>query len=104
MQAELVAGQMQSSSPGHGFKGCHLPAGVIESLFDRLKTVGALQPGLDLGSLAGRGQLHHRSPSHAVCQDATACSASQLRGERDGAVGQTQCTLQHEPEQGQHIK
>jgi len=55
-----------------------LPAGVVKSLFNGLKTICALQPALDLGSLAGRGQSHYGSSGHAVGQNATVGSASQL--------------------------
>lgn len=75
---EPVTEQGTSSERGH-YIGCsRLPACVIESLFNNLKTISALQPGLDLSSLAGRRQPHHRSSSHAVCQDTTAGSTSQL--------------------------
>lgn len=55
-----------------------LPAGVVKGVFDDLKAVRALQPGLDLRSMAGRGQPHHGSSRHAVGQDTTVGSASQL--------------------------
>lgn len=96
---ESLARPVQGSSyPGSDFRRWLLPACVIESLFDSLKTVSALQPGLDLSSLAGRGQPHHRSSSHAVGQDATVGSTSQLESAQDGDMGQIQCVLQHKPE------
>lgn len=98
-KGKSLARPLQGSSyPGSDFRRWLLPACVIESLFDSLKTVGALQPVLDLSSLAGRGQPHHRSSSHAVGQDAAVGSTSQLGSAQDGDMGQTACVLQHEPE------
>lgn len=63
-----------------------LPAGVVKGIFDGLKSVCALQPGLHLSGLAGRGQPDYRASSHAVSHDTTAGSASQLRHNRDRAT------------------
>lgn len=72
-----------------------LPAGAVKGLFDVMETICALQPGLDLSSLAGRGQPHYRSSSHAVSQDTTAGSTSQLQHTGDRATSQIHYMLRY---------
>ena len=55
-----------------------LPAGAVEHLLGGLEPLRTLQPGFDLGRLAGGGQPDHRTPGHAVSQDTTAGTAAQL--------------------------
>lgn len=66
-----------------------LPAGVVKGLFDGLEPISALQPRLDLSSLAGRGQLHHGSSSHAVTKNTTVGSASKLQRTANIAIIKT---------------
>lgn len=54
------------------------PAGLLKSLFDHVESVRGLEPGFDLCRPAGRGQPHHRTPGHAVGEDAAAAASAQL--------------------------
>lgn len=63
-----------------------LPACAVKGIFGGLETIRRLQPSLDLSSLAGGGQPHHRSSSHAVTKDTTAGSASKLQRPADMAT------------------
>lgn len=63
-----------------------LPACVVKGIFDGLEAIRTLQPGLDLSSLAGGGQPHHGSSSHAVAKDTTVGSASELQRPADMAT------------------
>lgn len=78
MQQQIKNGALTLT---YGLRFPVLPACVVEGVFDDLKTICALQPGLDLSCLAGRGQPNYGSSSHTVSQDTTAYSASQLRGQ-----------------------
>ena len=69
--------QTYDSSVHVSFK--FVPASVVKSFFDGLKTINALHPGLYLSSLTSRGQPHYWSSSHAVSQDTTAGSTSKLK-------------------------
>lgn len=60
-----------------------LPACVVKGIFNGLEPISTLQPSLDLSGLAGGGQPHHGSSSHAVTQDTTIGSASKLQRTAD---------------------
>lgn len=62
-----------------GVRVAFLPACIVEGIFDGLEAIRSVQPSLDLSSLAGGGQPHHGSSSHAVAKDTTVGSASKLQ-------------------------
>lgn len=75
--------QRRTKSGAESVRVLLLPACMVEGIFDGLETIRSLQPSLDLSSLAGGGQPHHGSSSHAVTKDTAVGSASKLQRPAD---------------------